>query len=225
MHLKSILTKNLDKFKSINRLRTATHLLGTCCNCTCCWFIYFWYRLFCFGFFVARRQVSQKTAPHVRLPKLRLKLEDAKKNWACAATPKTLTAIRLPLALSLPLSLARSSSHSLSLCIFLIACFALSSVRLDFRFRFDFVFIWAPRRELNLNLVLSLGCVSGCLFEWKSSAAVVALSSVLSLLSRRLSRVWVQLFKWGSRWCLTLACLLAIVVCWPQPQLNANVYV
>lgn len=73
------------------------------------------------------------------------------KNWACAATPKTLTEIRLPLLVSLSLFLS---------CIFLVACFALSSVRLDFRFRFDFVFIWAPRRastgELNLNLVLSL---------------------------------------------------------------------
>lgn len=153
MHLKSILTKNLDKFKSINRLRTATHLLGTCCNCTCCWFIYFWYRLFCFGFFVARHQVSQKTAPHVRLPKLRLKLEDAKKNWACAATPKTLTEIRLPLALSL--SLSCSFFFALPLSIYLsycVLCVEFSSAWLSVSFWFRFHLSASTRTESESGL-------------------------------------------------------------------------
>lgn len=179
MHLKSILTKNLDKFKSINRLRTATHLLGTCWNCTCCWFI-FGIDFFVLAFLLHDAKLARKPHRTFGYQNYDWNLKTPKKTEHAQRRQK-LWLRYVCLSRSPSPSLARSSSHSLSLYIFLIACFALSSVRLDFRFRFDFVFIWAPRRELNLNLVLSLVCLSGCLFEWKSSAAVVALSSACSL--------------------------------------------
>lgn len=79
------------------------------------------------------------------------------------------------------------------------------------------------RTESESGLESGLG--SECLFEWKSSVIVVALSCAPSLkpsFEPRLSAI-VQVGQsvvGGATWA-TRACLLAIVVCWPQLQLNA----
>lgn len=103
------------------------------------------------------------------------------KNWACAATPKTLTEIRLLLLVSL--SLARSSSLSLSFYLSCcVLCVELSSAWLSVSFWFRFHLSASTRlnwrTESESGLESGLG--SGCLFEWKSSVVVAALSCALS---------------------------------------------
>lgn len=136
--LEKDLEKNLDKFKSIIRLkflRTATHLLGTCCNCTCCWYI-FGIDVFCLAFF---HDTKLARKPHRTFGYQNYDWNlKTPKNWACAATPKTLTEIRLPLLVSLSLFL--SCSFFFALPLFL--SFLLRALRwVQFGLTFGFVLI------------------------------------------------------------------------------------
>lgn len=148
MHLKSILTKNLDKFKSINRLRTATHLLGTCWNCTCCWFI-FGIDFFVLAFLLHDAKLARK--PHrtfgyqnydwnLKTPKKTEHAQRRQKLWL-----RYVCLSRSP-SLSLLLVLLRTPSLSVS--------FLLRALRwVQFGLTFGFVLISFSFERLDANWI------------------------------------------------------------------------